>query len=44
MIALLPVLLDHKVRLVLTYQLLVLLLSSCLRFNLPSKDCDMHAL
>ena len=44
MITLSPMLLDHKVRLMLTYQLLVLLLSSCLKFNSPSKDCAVHAL
>ena len=44
MIALSPVLLDHKVRLMLTYQPSAPLLSSCLKFNSPSKDCDVHAL
>ena len=43
MIALSPVLLDHEVRLVLTYQPSAPLLSSCLKFNSPSKDCDVHA-
>ena len=44
MIALSPVLLDHEVRLVLTYQPSAPLLSSCLEFNSPSKDCVVHAL
>ena len=44
MIALSPVLLDHEVRLVLTYQPSAPMLSSCLEFNSPSKDCVVHAL
>ena len=44
MIALSPVLLDHEVRLVLTYQPSAPMLSSCLEFNSPSKDCAVHAL